>query len=128
MLETNHGPFRRFIARSSNPVIERQIMEWENIKQALLFLANGGKPDNNLIPASILSALREDPTLQQLLGRIPTRDPHGGHDAGWVRTAITWGNALGFDQVAIEGEEIRVEVYNSVTVASRKRHTVLFIL
>ena len=38
-------------------------------------------PDNNLIPASILSALREDPTLQQLLGRIPTRDPHGGHDA-----------------------------------------------
>jgi hypothetical protein len=39
MLETNHGPFRRFIARSSNTGIERQIMEWENIKQALLFLA-----------------------------------------------------------------------------------------
>jgi hypothetical protein len=74
--ETNHAPFRRFIARSSNIVVERQMMEWENIKQALQFLANGGDPDVDLIPSQILRALREDPVLHKLLERAQASSPH----------------------------------------------------
>ena len=134
--ETNHGTFRRFIFRSSNIVIERQVMEWENIRQALHFLANGGTP-TTLVPAHIVQALSEDPVLLPLLGRTPSADPHGvGTLAAcccvWrsgVATAVVLDKANQAQIGWIIGEDWEAETqvahlteYVCTTIASRPQH------
>ena len=46
--------------------------------EAGIAVAKGGDPAAALVPEPILKALRDDPVLHQLLGRMPASDPHGG--------------------------------------------------
>ena len=134
-LETNHAGFRRFIARSSNIVVERQMMEWENMKQALHFLANGGDPAAALVPDHILKLLREDPVFQKLLGRAPASNPHGGRETDRTRSHVTWigspidGTVTTSEQawilpthLASARMELQVHEFSGVEIPSRPDH------
>ena len=46
--------------------------------EAGIALAKGGDPAAALVPEPILKALRDDPVLHKLLGRMSASDPHGG--------------------------------------------------
>ena len=78
--ETKHGPFRRFISGSSSRVVERQMMEWANIQQALTYLARDDCAADafrrDLLPARVREAIRSDP------GCKLSSNPHGGQDFG----------------------------------------------
>ena len=81
--ETKHGPFRRFISGSSSRVVERQMMEWANIQQALTYLARddcAADASRHLLPARVRKAIQTDPVFAQLLGFKLSSNPHGGQD------------------------------------------------
>jgi hypothetical protein len=94
-LEAKHGPFRRFISRSSHLAVERQMLMWANIQQAVQFVAAGGVNPScsagSMIPDNILSCLRSDAIFAQLLDRSPHTDPHGVGVGNILRDGINWG-------------------------------------
>jgi hypothetical protein len=132
-LETKHGAFRRFIARSNNRFVERQIIDWANVKQAMHYLARGGELNPalaHLVPDNVLEALHTDPVFDQLLERVPTSDLHGGHDAGGGRGSDkpTWTGLLqGLRLCAAEAALCvvatrKATAYMKVTLPGRPAH------
>ena len=93
-LEAKHAPFRRFISRSSNLAVERQMLMWANVQQAIQFVKNGGDA-NQMIPDDVLSLLRsDDAVFAQLLDRS-YKNPHDLSVPGSPFTNnITWGKSV----------------------------------
>jgi hypothetical protein len=132
-LETYHGLFRRFIANSSNHVVERQMMEYENIRRATTKLAfYSPQPLGHIterFEPNLLQELSSDPIFHQLASLTKKSDPHGG-DPTITAPTIKWNTNKELKSESLSPDELNLmrknrqrneyKAFTTVTMPNRR--------